>query len=533
MPDATAGSDYEEALRSATRWDVQVTDPAGQPVVLNSCESADWILVLEPRLWPLAGYDLDAVRRWPDEYRGVTHAMPIGAGGDDSHEVVECDARGDVVRVRRLYDRVNWPHVGNSAAAYSLIPAPALEGAAFRSLRELRSVLAGRGVLSRDLPVSSEVLDVADEPAFLALHEHVLGRLAASAKIDGWSPVAAQVWAEGPCTIHPTVRLVPPVLIRSGVTLDKGAVVVGPTLIGRDARIGRGATVVQAVVGAGATVEPDATVRQRVASGRCIANLADDAAGASPASAMILDSLASSMHDATSEGSLHARRRRAHLLAKRGLDVVIAGLALVALLPLLLIVAVLVKLDSRGPVLFVHRRERKEGREFPCLKFRTMVADAHDRQRELYRYNQLDGPQFKLREDPRVTRLGRWLRATNIDELPQLVNVLLGHMSLVGPRPSPFRENQVCVPWRRARLCVPPGITGLWQLCRGSDRSQGDFHEWIFYDIAYVRHFSIWLDIRILFWTLVTMGGRWSIPMAWVVPEQGRNSVGLARNPGA
>src|SRR5262249_32960587 len=153
----------------------------------------------------------------------------------------------------------------------------------------------------------------------------------------------------------------------------------------------------------------------------------------------------------------------------------------------LLVVALLVKLDSRGPVLFAHHRERKWGRHFPCWKFRTMVTGAHAQQIALSQQNEVDGPQFKLRNDPRVTRVGRFLRSTNLDGLPQPSNVLLGHMSLVGPRPSPFQENQICVPWRRARLSVPPGITGLWQICR-NERGAGDFHQWIYYDLMYVRH---------------------------------------------
>ncbi|MEK6677775.1 MAG: sugar transferase, partial [Planctomycetota bacterium] len=103
---------------------------------------------------------------------------------------------------------------------------------------------------------------------------------------------------------------------------------------------------------------------------------------------------------------------------------------------------------------------------------------------------------------------------------------LFGHMSLVGPRPSPFRENQICVPWRRARLSVRPGITGLWQICR-ANRSAGDFNQWIFYDLAYVRHFSLWLDMKILLATLLTAGGKWRISKSWLIPEKraGRASL--------
>ena len=119
--------------------------------------------------------------------------------------------------------------------------------------------------------------------------------------------------------------------------------------------------------------------------------------------------------------------------------------------------------------------------------------------------------------DPRVTRVGRWMRRLNIDELPQLLNVVAGDMSLVGPRPSPFRENQICVPWRDARLSVPPGITGLWQVCR-NHRKDGDFHQWIYYDLLYVQHMSLWLDIKILVATLLTRGGRLPARLPWLLP---------------
>jgi lipopolysaccharide/colanic/teichoic acid biosynthesis glycosyltransferase len=114
--------------------------------------------------------------------------------------------------------------------------------------------------------------------------------------------------------------------------------------------------------------------------------------------------------------------------------------------------------------------------------------------------------------------VGRWLRRTNIDELPQLFNVLKGQMSLIGPRPSPFRENQICVPWRQARLSVRPGITGLWQVCR-HERSAGDFHQWIHYDMLYVKNMSFALDMKILMATLLTLGGRWSVPLSWMIKE--------------
>jgi lipopolysaccharide/colanic/teichoic acid biosynthesis glycosyltransferase len=200
-------------------------------------------------------------------------------------------------------------------------------------------------------------------------------------------------------------------------------------------------------------------------------------------------------------------------------EVAISFVGLLFLLPLVGLVALLVKLESRGPAFFGQPREGRFGRTFRCWKFRTMHAGADVAQAELAAANQLDGPQFKIHKDPRVTRVGRWLRRLNLDEVPQLVNVLVGDMSLVGPRPSPFRENQLCIPWREARLSVRPGITGLWQICR-NDRSSGDFHQWIYYDLLYVQHMSFWLDVKILVATVLSLAGHFPVPLSRLLPPE-------------
>jgi lipopolysaccharide/colanic/teichoic acid biosynthesis glycosyltransferase len=133
------------------------------------------------------------------------------------------------------------------------------------------------------------------------------------------------------------------------------------------------------------------------------------------------------------------------------------------------------------------------------------------------RANMVDGPQFKMHKDPRITGVGKWLRQWSLDELPQLINVVCGQMSLVGPRPSPFRENQICVPWREGRLSVRAGITGLWQVCR-DERTAGDFHQWIVYDLLYVEHMSAVVDLRIIAATLITRGGASRVPVRWIIP---------------
>jgi lipopolysaccharide/colanic/teichoic acid biosynthesis glycosyltransferase len=133
-----------------------------------------------------------------------------------------------------------------------------------------------------------------------------------------------------------------------------------------------------------------------------------------------------------------------------------------------------------------------------------MRKDAEKIKEQLKKLNQADGPQFYIENDPRLTRVGKFLRKVNLDEIPQFWNVLLGDMSIVGPRPSPHRENQFCPPWREARLSVRPGITGLWQV-RRTRRAGSDFQEWIRYDIEYVENRSWWLDIKIIWKTLETI----------------------------
>ena len=185
----------------------------------------------------------------------------------------------------------------------------------------------------------------------------------------------------------------------------------------------------------------------------------------------------------------------AGLLLKRVMDMVLAALVLLALSPLLLLVALAVKLDSRGPVLYLSERIGKKGRVFRCIKFRTMVRDADKRRAEVQHMNERDGVLFKISNDPRITKLGRLLRRYSLDELPQFINVLRGDMSIVGPRPplaSEVREYKLS---HLRRLDVTPGITGLWQVQARQDPS---FDNYISLDVTYVDNWSLWLDLKIL-----------------------------------
>jgi lipopolysaccharide/colanic/teichoic acid biosynthesis glycosyltransferase len=182
-------------------------------------------------------------------------------------------------------------------------------------------------------------------------------------------------------------------------------------------------------------------------------------------------------------------------LWKRSIDVVVSGAALIVLSPLLLAVAAAIKLTSSGPIIFRQQRDTLGGRGFMIYKFRTMCVDAEARKAALRQLSEQDGPAFKIAKDPRVTRIGRILRSTSIDELPQLLNVFLGDMTLVGPRALPTRESNGCEPWQRRRLDVTAGITCIWQV-RG--RSAVTFAEWMRMDLQYIRTRSAANDLKLL-----------------------------------
>ena len=191
------------------------------------------------------------------------------------------------------------------------------------------------------------------------------------------------------------------------------------------------------------------------------------------------------------------------LVLKGTLDRILSTLGLIVLSPLLLAIAIAVKFSSPGPVFFVQQRFGLGKRKFGMIKFRTMVVDAEARQADLEHLNELKGPTFKIKADPRVTRLGAFLRKTSLDELPQLINVLKGDMSLVGPRPLPSRDvERFHEAWLMRRFSVKPGITGLWQV---SGRAAADFDNCIKLDLRYIDKWSLLLDIKILFRTIAAV----------------------------
>ena len=203
------------------------------------------------------------------------------------------------------------------------------------------------------------------------------------------------------------------------------------------------------------------------------------------------------------ETSVVARNKPIYLICKRMTDFVLALLGLAILSPVFLIVAPLIKWDDpKGTVFFGQDRVGKDGELFKMYKFRSMYVDAEERLANLLEHNEVSGAMFKMKEDPRVTKIGACIRKCSIDELPQLFNVLMGDMSLVGPRPALIREVAEYTSYDKQRLLVKPGISGLWQV---SGRSRLTFAQMVALDLEYVTTRSYWMDIKILFKTVIVV----------------------------
>ena len=195
---------------------------------------------------------------------------------------------------------------------------------------------------------------------------------------------------------------------------------------------------------------------------------------------------------------------RVYEIFKRIIDIIGAGLGLILLSPIIAIVACAVKVTSKGPIFFSQKRVGKNGELFEMYKFRSMVVNAEELKEDLEEQNEMSGPMFKIKDDPRVTKVGKFIRKTSIDELPQLWNILKGDMSLVGPRPSLPKEVEQFDNWMFKRLSVRPGLTCYWQV---SGRNNIDFEDWMKLDCRYVDERNLWIDIKLIFKTVFVLFG--------------------------
>jgi lipopolysaccharide/colanic/teichoic acid biosynthesis glycosyltransferase len=418
-------------------------------------------------------------------------------------ERVRLTAGGELVGYRRLYrDCVeptpmptHWPH-------HLLVRRTAIEPLLSDGFPNGFPVLLERvraaGLSARAAVVGGAALDLESHEGLLALSRIVLRhpshyRMKACV-VDG-KPRLSNTARGG---VIPGARLVGPVLLGEGAVIEADAVVVGPSVLCDRSVIAGGAMVDSSIVGADASVQSGEVVSRGVvvngipsrdtsATWRCSDPLPKHVAG---------------------EGNRAAFRSWPPLsyvgLYKRAADVIAAGAVLILFAPIIPFIALAIKINSPGPVFYADRRQGRYGELFNCLKFRTMRVDAAEIQEKLRFVSEVDGPQFKMADDPRISAVGRFLRETYLDEIPQFFNVLCGQMSVVGPRPSPESENTLCPSWRDARLSVRPGITGMWQVFRTREPLR-DFQEWIYYDTQYVKNLSLKTDLWICWKTFTRM----------------------------
>lgn len=385
----------------------------------------------------------------------VIRLRVIDRHADPYVETVVADDSGRLVAVRREYRART-----RSTRRALLTPEPGLAKvwAGAQNFRDAWSAIRELAGRRRILPVAIEgrALDASDPDASTEAGELLLSAWKnPSVLLDGVYQYDDGIWLHESAEIPPGVRLVAPVWIGAGVALRPGDAVIGPA-------------VVPDTPDAHVAPAPVAWDEVRIWNARVLPRL---------------------------------RRRRIRRLSKRLFDIAFSLVVIAATLPLYPIIMLAIYLEDGWPPFFAHRRQTLGGREFPCWKFRTMCRDAERLKAQLVAANICDGPQFFIKNDPRLLRVGHFLRRYQLDELPQFWNVLWGHMSVVGPRPSPDKENQYCPVWREARLSVRPGITGLWQV-RRTREPETDFQEWIRYDLEYVQHESWKLDLWIIYMTI-------------------------------
>lgn len=368
-------------------------------------------------------------------------------------ERVISDAEGRLSEIRREY------YQQTAATARAWITDEATIAEQWREATSPRKALAAMRVYSR----RRETVPLALAGAVQYAHADRGARRWLDATAPRWSRASAVfpdvyefapgVWAHEAAHVSPEARFVGPVWIGAGRTVERGEIVVGPAAM-RDAE---------------GSEHPDVPP-------------------------VPWDVVRSPVWELPSMVGPHSDLRR---FGKRLFDIVFSLIVLLATAPLYPLIMLAIYLEDGRPFFFAHPRQTIGGRIFPCYKFRTMCRDAERRKQELEAANQADGPQFFIENDPRLLRCGKFLRKYQLDEIPQFWNVFRGHMSVVGPRPSPDKENQYCPAWREARLSVRPGITGLWQVLRTREPLT-DFQEWIRYDLEYVKHQSFGRDIWII-----------------------------------
>ncbi len=420
-------------------------------------------------------------------------------------EKVLINSQGKLVGFRRLYNDLtqpvpipdDWPH-------HLFIKADILNKLLVDDMLPLSFTKFINNCFSNSLTVYSLniggiVLDLCTEEGLLGLFSNRLNSLAKNHRHYTNNKYQQKLLAKDGIEICPNARLFGKVLFGQNISISQNVTIVGPTTIGNNVKIAKGAVIRASIIGPGVSVPQNSIIQNRV--------LVDEQPcqkSTKPAKTNHIPAVANGriIYQNHCVNNFRSWPRFSYTgCFKRLADIIAAVIVLILFAPIVPFIAVATKLSSPGSIFFKDKRQGRHGKTFNCLKFRTMTVGADKIQDKLRALNLVDGPQFKMEDDPRLNAVGNFLRETYIDEIPQFLNVLLGQMSVIGPRPSPESENTLCPSWRDARLSVRPGITGLWQV-RRTRQPMKDFQEWIYYDTKYVRELSLRMDLLICWQTI-------------------------------
>jgi lipopolysaccharide/colanic/teichoic acid biosynthesis glycosyltransferase/NDP-sugar pyrophosphorylase family protein len=467
----------------------------------------------------LAGLNLsDVVAAHHQGRAGVTFVAYRDVDDKEDLENIEIDQSGLIAQVNILHRSRNRRRRLRPCGIYvmnrevlDVIPS----GEYFDIKEQLVPSGRAKGMAVRAHEVKHPAYTIRKSEDLLELNRQILlGEGLPHEGHDRWCTGIDRIVIGDNAHISPSSFLIGPLVIGPNSIVEDHAQVIGPAVIGAATRLEKGSMVRESVVWSGTRVLSNARVEYSFIPSDMIVPEGTRLRHAHRMKASAINGVTRqhSLPDVESVawapnlwGRVSERdggKNSIYCFIKRTMDLVLSSLLLLLGLPLLVLIALVIKLDSSGPVLFGQNRCGKDGKEFRMLKFRTMVPDAEKRQAVLRARNGVDGPMFKLEEDPRITRVGKFLRKTSLDELPQLINVLRGEMSLVGPRPLAYAEMKFCPSWRDFRLMVTPGVTGLWQV---ESRNRNRFSDWIRYDIEYVQTQSLSVDLRILIGTVAVL----------------------------
>lgn len=490
--------EWQTALPEELGQKVPYADGAGiDPKVLHGITGRSWLVISNGCF--VARVNRQRLEQGLADVAGDAVAVMADPGLAAYRERVRLTQQGQLAGYRRLYRDsaepipvpADWPHHlflrGEAAAAV-------LNEGLLGEFQAVVERLQSCGLRLKALAVAGTSIDLGTEEGLLSLGARALG---GTSCCPAHERMAGEASSAGNGDISSQSRLVGPVLLGDHVCVEPDAVVIGPSILCDRSTVRAGAVVNASIVGADVEIARDQVVRHSVVGVPGSLPTRRSAVGQRFRWPEYTDSQETTAFRSWPRFSYAA-------CLKRVADVMAALVVLALFAPILPFIALAIKINSPGPVFYKDRRQGRHGRSFLCVKFRTMRVGADKLQDKLRFVSEVDGPQFWMADDPRITTVGRFLRETYLDEVPQFYNVLMGHMSAVGPRPSPESENTLCPWWRDARLSVRPGITGLWQICRTREPMK-DFQEWIYYDTRYVRELSWRLDLWVCWRTFRRM----------------------------